>query len=79
MQKRKLALKIDYHLLIDVDNRNTFNNEFIEKQIIFFTIFNKIYNKSGIEGTKANSIIYCPNKNIYLICTLKGLPTKIKH
>ena len=44
MQKRKLALKIDYHLLIDVDNRNTFNNEFIEKQIIFFTIFNKIIN-----------------------------------
>ena len=28
MQKRKLALKIDYQLLIDNDIRNTFNNEF---------------------------------------------------
>lgn len=64
---------LEIHLIMNFFYRKT-NYNYLQ-----FSIKYKIYNKSGIEGTKANSIIYCPNKNIYLICTLKGLPTKIKH
>ena len=84
---RREALKInkdmnikDYQLLINDDNRDIFNDEFIEKQDILIsavdnlsarkyidnlsTFFDKIYINSGTEGTKANSGFYYPNQSI---------------
>ena len=84
---RREALKInkdmninDYQILLNDDNRDIFNDEFIEKQDILIsavdnlsarkyidnlsTFFDKIYINSGTEGTKASSGFYYPNQSI---------------
>ena len=86
---KREALKInkdmkikDYQLLINEENRNIFDDEFMEKQNVIIsavdniaarkyidnlcTFYNKILLDSGTEGTKANSDIYYPNKSTCL-------------
>ena len=73
---------VDYQLLVNEKTKNTFDDEFFEKQNVIIstvdnisarqyidnlcTFYNKIFLDSGREGTKANCDIYYPYKSTCL-------------